>query len=204
MNKGQLRAHFLALLNRSDCTDTLADTFIDLALGRIYRTLRIPAMEKQQSYAFSSAAGVTSIVLPSDFLEAIALYYGGQGLVRLPLHTMVASQATGTVGIPQYFTRQQGTFLLHPKPASGTLILDYYGELDALVADTDTNELTILASDAITYMALGYAGDYFLDERGQLFEAKASGFLAEIQEQADTAETSGSLQVIRPLNSYQD
>ena len=28
MNKGQLRAHFLALLNRSDCTDTLADTFI--------------------------------------------------------------------------------------------------------------------------------------------------------------------------------
>ena len=204
MNKGQLRAHFLALLNRSDCTDTLADTFIDQSIGRIYRTLRIPAMEKQQSYAFSSAAGVTSIVLPSDFLEAIALYYGGQGLVRLPLHTMVAAQATGEVGIPQYFTRQQGTFLMHPKPASGTLILDYYGELAALVADTDTNELTILASDAITYMALGYAGDYFLDERGQLFEAKASGFLAEIQEQADTAETSGSTQVMRPTQTYTD
>ena len=53
MNKGQLRAHFLALLNRSDCNDTLADTFIDQSIGRIYRTLRIPAMEKQQSYAFS-------------------------------------------------------------------------------------------------------------------------------------------------------
>ena len=53
-------------------------------------------------------------------------------------------------------------------------------------------------------MALGYAGDYFLDERGQLFEAKAAGFLAEIQEHADAAETSGSIQVMRPLNLYQD
>lgn len=194
----------IALLNRTDLPDALADTFIDQSIGRIYRTLRIPAMEKQQSYAFSSAGGVSSIVLPNDFLEAIALYYGGVGLVRLPLHTMVEAQASGEVGIPQFFTRQQGTFLMHPKPASGTLILDYYGELDTLVEDTDTNPLTILASDAITYMSLGYAGDYFLDERAPLFEAKASAFLAEIQEQADTAESSGSLQVMRPTQTYAD
>jgi len=204
MNKGQIRAHMIALLNRTDLPDALADTFIDQSIGRIYRTLRIPAMEKQQSYAFSSAGGVSSIVLPNDFLEAIALYCDGQGLVRLPLHTMVAAQASGEVGTPQFFTRQQGTFLLHPQPASGTLILDYYGELADLVEDTDTNTLTEIGSDAITYMALSFAGDYFLDERGQLFEAKAAGFLSEIQEHADAAETSGSIQVMRPLNVYQD
>ena len=35
MNKGQIRAHFKALLNRSDCPDALADTFIDQATTRI-------------------------------------------------------------------------------------------------------------------------------------------------------------------------
>ena len=202
MNKGELRAHMKALLNRSDCTDALADTFIDQAIGRIQRTLRIPIMEKQREYAISNAAGAPSVTLPSDMLELIDIYIGGVALVRIPMHEMQEAHQTGQVGTPRYFCRQQGAILLHPKPSSGTLHISYYGEFDALVNDSDSTPLTVLASDAISYTALGYASDFFLDERGQLFDGKAALFLAEIQEQADTAEQSGGTQVMRPTHLY--
>ena len=34
MNKGQLRTHFLNLLNRTDCSNALADTFLDQSISR--------------------------------------------------------------------------------------------------------------------------------------------------------------------------
>ena len=204
MNKGQIRTHFIALLNRTDCTNALADTFIDMAMGRIMRTLRIPSMEKQQTYAVSTASGITSVVLPDDLLETIDIFFEGRGLVRVPRHEMVEYQREGTLGAPVYFPREQGTFLLYPMPTSGTVYINYYAELPALSADSESNLLTILASDAITYTALGYAADYFLDERGQMFDAKGSLFVQEIQDQADKAESSGGTQVMRPTGTFSD
>jgi len=204
MNKGELRAHFIALLNRSDCPNALADTFISQALGRILRTLRIPSMEKQQAYAVASSGGLASLNLPSDLLETIDIYYDGEGLVRIPMHEMVAAQKTGQLGSPRFFTREQGTFLLHPKPISGSIKLNYYAEFPALVNDSDNNSLTNSASDAIIYTALGYSSDYFLDDRSELFEVKSGMFLRELQDQADTAEQSGGTQVMRPTALYED
>ena len=40
----------------------------------------------------------------------------------------------------------------------------------SLTSDSDTNMLTNIASDLLTYTALSYAADYFLDERGAVFE----------------------------------
>jgi len=73
MNKGQIRAHFLALLNRSDCSNALADTFIDQAITRIQRVLRIPPMEKLQIYTIPSGTVVSQVVLPVDLIEIIDL-----------------------------------------------------------------------------------------------------------------------------------
>lgn len=202
MNKGQIRAHFRALLNRSDCSDALADTFIDQAQARIQRQLRVPSMEKQQVYTVDSASGLKSIVLPSDTLEILTIYYDGVGLVRVPLHEMVEMQQNGTTGKPKFFTRQQGSVLLSPMPISGKIYLDYYGEFGELSEDSDTNSLTLIASDLLTYTALAYAADYFLDERGPLFDAKAAQFAAEIQAHADDAESSGVNQVVRPTVMY--
>ena len=58
MNKGEIRAHFKALLNRSDCTDALADTFLNQALTRIQRILRIPPIERMQTYTVSANTSV--------------------------------------------------------------------------------------------------------------------------------------------------
>ena len=67
-----------------------------------------------------------------------------------------------------------------------------------MVADTDESTLAKIAPDLIIYAALGYASDYYLDERSQLFESKFQTFMSEIQEQANDAELNGAVQAIRP------
>jgi len=204
MNKGEIRAHFIALLNRSDCSNALADTFIDQAITRIQRQLRVPAMEAQETYDATSSSGLTQIAIPSNLLEVIDLYYDGDALVRVPLHEMLQYQKTGELGSPKYFCREQNNLRIYPMPTSGILYLNYYKIQDALITDTDTNLFTTDASDLLTYTALSYASDYFLDERGALFEQKSGSFLAEIQEQANSSEQSGVNQVVRPTHFYTD
>lgn len=204
MNKGQIRAHFKALLNRSDCTDTLADTFIDQSIARIQRSTRIPSMERQQAYTINSATPQESVILPADFLEIIDLYYDNTSLSRVPMRTILEMRKNNDVGGPQFFAREQGALVLYPRPETGTLYLNYYGQFNDLVTDTDSNDLTNVASDAVTYGALAYASDYFIDERSALFEQKLSMFLSELQQQANDAETAGTVQAIRPTTNYQD
>lgn len=204
MNKGQIRAHFKALLNRSDCTDALADTFIDQALTRIQRFLRIPAMEKQLEYEFTSGTAATHIFIPADLLEIIDLHYDGIGLTRVPLHEMASLQKTAETGSPTYFSREREFIKIAPLPTSGSIYLNYYSEFQPLTTDSSENIITLIASDLLTYTALSYAADYFLDERGPLFEQKSGQFLAEIQEQANAAEQSGMAQLMRPTRIYTD
>ena len=204
MNKGQIRAHFKALLNRSDCADALADTFIDQSIARIQRSIRIPSMERQQAYTINSAEPQESVILPADFLEIIDLYYDNTSLSRVPMRTILEMRKSNDVGGPQFFAREQGSLVLYPRPDTGTLYLNYYGQFTDLVGDADSNDLTNVASDAVTYGALAYASDYFIDERSALFEQKLSMFLSELQQQANDAETAGTVQAIRPATNYQD
>ena len=204
MNKGEIRAHFIALLNRSDCSNALADTFIDQAITRIQRQLRVPSMEKQNDYNVTSETGISKVTMPADLLEIIELYYDGNSLTRIPLHEMVQYQKTGELGSPRFFCREQGNIKIYPIPSTGNLFLNYYSEQDPLTSDSDTNMLTNIASDLLTYTALSYASDYFLDERGAIFDQKSGSFLAEIQEHANSSEQSGVNQVIRPTHLYED
>ena len=202
MNKGQIRAHFLALLNRSDCPDPLADTFIEQATTRVQRVLRTPAQEAQQTYTITGPT--SSVTIPNNLLEIISVYMDGVALTRIPHHEMLQAQRTGEQGTPRLMCRQQGQILLHPQPTTGTVYLDYYAEFPTLATDTDSNALTAIASDILTYTALSYAADYFMDERAALFEQKSGQFLAELQEQSNSAEQSGINQVMRPTVVYGD
>ena len=202
MNKGQIRAHFLALLNRSDCPDALADTFIDQATTRIQRIMRTPAQEAQQTYSITSQT--SAITIPTNLLEIISVYIDGVALTRIPHHEMLQAQQTGEQGAPRNMCRQRSQILLHPQPTTGTVYLDYYAEFPSLATDSDSNALTQIASDILTYTALSYAADYFMDERAALFEQKSGQFLGEIQEQSNSAEQSGINQVMRPTVVYGD
>ena len=71
-----------------------------------------------------------------------------------------------------------------------------------MTADSDENNLAAVGSDLIIYGALTYASDYYLDERASLFEQKYTQFMNEIQDQANEAEITGSLQAIRPTYNF--
>jgi hypothetical protein len=196
MNYGSIRTHFKATLNRSDITDTLADTFIDQGIGRIQRSLRIPAMEGQHTYTFTTAS--SSVFLPSNFLEIIDLYYDNTSLIRLPMKEMQNVSDGNETGNPVYFCREGGNLLLMPRPSSGKLVLNYYASFPEMTSDSDENILASIASDLIMYSALTYASDYYLDERTDVFEGKYQQFMNELQEQANDQEIVGTIQAIRP------
>tara|TARA_B100000780_G_scaffold61148_2_gene39359 strand:+ start:8000 stop:8602 length:603 start_codon:yes stop_codon:yes gene_type:complete len=196
MNYGSIRTHFKAVLNRSDITDALADTFIDQGIARIQRSLRIPAMETQQNYTFTSATSF--VVLPANFLEAIDLYYDNKSLIRLPMPEIQRLRDGNESGKPCYFAREAAKFLLYPQPSSGKLVLNYYASFPELTSDTDENILTGIAPDLVIYSSLTYASDYYLDERSQVFDQKYIQFMTELQEQANDQELIGTLQAIRP------
>lgn len=202
MNYGELKSHFEALLNRSDNTSALTETFITQGISRIGRQLRTAMSEKLQSFALTSKT--SAFTLPSDFIEIISLYYDDRQLIRLPMAKFRPYTKSSATGSPKYFTRQQESIFLHPAPTDGTLVLYYYGDFDELSADSDTNALTNAAPDLIIYAALTYAADFYLDERAELFEAKYQGFLAEIQEQANDQELNGSSNTIAPAYAYGD
>jgi len=202
MNKGELRVHFKDLLNRSDLTDTLADTFVDQSISRIQRTLRVPSMEKQMSYTIVDKTAF--LFLPNDFLEIIDFYYDSTSLTRLPLRDIMQLRDGGESGTPKFFAREGGSLVIYPYPSSGSVKLNYYGEFAEMVADTDENNLAASSSDMIIYGALSFASDYYLDERGPLFEQRFMQLLTEVQEQANDAEMSGTVQVMRPTAVYED
>jgi hypothetical protein len=202
MNKGAIRSHFKALLNRSDCSDALADTFMDQSIARIQRTLRIPSMEKQNSYTITGST--TFVVLPSDFLEIIDLYYDKTSLSRVPMNEILTFKEANESGTPKFFSREDENLLIYPSPTSGSLKLNYYGQFADMTSDSDENALALSSSDLIIYGMLTYASDYYLDERGPVFEQKYQQFLAEIQEQANDSEMAGTVQAMRPMVAYED
>lgn len=202
MNFGDLKAHFNDLLNRSDITTTLTTRFIDQGIARIQRQLRIPANEKVKNYSISSIT--SQITLPTDFLEIISLYANEYELQRITMSKFRELANNAFEGKPQFFIRQQQNLQLFPQPSSGTVTLYYYGEFDAMSADSDENILAQIAPDLIIYAGLTFASDFFLDTRAAIFEQKYNQFLTELQEQANDQELHGGPQAIQPAYEYRD
>ena len=142
--------------------------------------------------------------LPTDFIEIISLYYDTTELRRVPMAKYRTVAPSAVAGNPVMFTREQSRLKLHPQPTSGTLVLYYYGEFEAMTADSDENVLAQVAPDLIVYAALTYAADWFLDERAELFENKFNQFILEVQEQANDQEMNGGVQSIQPAYSFND
>ena len=196
MNKGELRSHIKDVMNRTDLTDALTDTFIEQTLSRIQRLLRIPSMERTATQTV--AGGYDGFVVPNNFLEIISIRsQGNQACTRMEYSDFVA--LSNVEGTPTKFSREPATnrFLLHPIPSLGTVLeLKYYAEFTALTTDASTNEISNIGEDLVTYGALSYAADYFIDERKQLFEGSFQNYLTEIKTQSiDEAFAGGNLSI---------
>lgn len=195
LNKAGIRDQFKKTLNRNDITNDIADTFIDQAVSRIQRTLRVPAMEQIAPYTVNTDQ--QSILLPEDFLSMRFLYCGEFELQHLPIGRFLAR---GQVfGAPKFYTRVGGELKLFPLPLAGTeLNLVYYAEIPDLADDTSTNFLCAIAPDLLVYGALCFAADYYLDDRKQAFEDGFTRIYAELVEQALLVEMEQSAMAIAP------
>ena len=200
MNKQGIREQVKALMNRNDFTDALANTFIDQAITRIQRTLRVPDMESTEQYVIGTENPET-LALPSDYLSIKFLYADDRLLEYVDLGKFLSTP--NEIGIqPLMYTRLQEALKLKPSPAEGSSVtMVYYSKIPALVSDSDTNWLSLSASDLLIYGALTFAADYFVDERKGAFEERFGSIYAEIDEQARINEMDQSALRIQPAYS---
>src|SRR6266700_6969010 len=143
---GDVKTQFKGLLNNTVVNNNtaLVSTFINQAIMRIQRELRVPFMEKQILYTIP--IGFTKLSIPSDLLELIAIMVDtdSDGILEYELQrvdltrTVTASQIPGVP--PRVYTRQGGAWILGPRPAAASQILiHYYGEFAPLTDDTSEN-----------------------------------------------------------------
>lgn len=182
MTKSEVRTSFLALLHNRQCTPTLADSFLDEGLKRCQRELRCAGMER--SLLITIGDDYTGLWIPGDYLEMQRLENSdGKALKKKSLDYV---KTFNSGGVPLYYARQGTQLVLGPVPVEGdTLRWDYYAEFGDLTNDSDENVLTIISPYLLVYAALGFASDYFIDERAALFESRYKQLLTSLNDQSD-------------------
>lgn len=160
-------------LNRSDLTSYVPD-FIALGEARIYRELRIRAMEASLSSAIASGV----IAVPSDYVEMKHAYVDGSPVQFLSrrkagwIYENYPSRAAD--GKPAFFAQDAGNFIFGPYPDSAyTIKGTYYKRLTALSDSNTTNWFTTNAPGILLFAALCEAEPFLKnDERVTLWQAK--------------------------------
>jgi hypothetical protein len=197
MNLLQLRTKLLAILNRNDCSDELANDFINMAQTRIERTLRIPGMEKMSVSDGTDAQATNAIVIPPDFLSLKYLYSGDCLMENKDLGRFLRLSDSG--GTPRYYSRVGASFLIKPSLAEGDeVLMVYYAAQPVLTDDTDTNLFSFVAADLLLYGARSYACDYFVDDRLPGYEQRYTNLFNDLDEQGRLTDMEQSAQQIAP------
>jgi hypothetical protein len=213
MTLSEMTTQFQSLMNRSDLKNnpSLASTFINNAILRLQRELRVPFMEKTIVYTIP-AGWNGKLSIPSDLLELISLSVDSDkdGVIDMPLQrgqmkeVLAASEAFNAGSAPRVFTRKGGTWILGPSPAAGDQVeIYYFAEFAPLVAPTDTNTLSKIAWDAVVYGALSAACDYYNDERAKSFENRYGQITQMLQAQGDADELTADA-AVRPAMRFED
>lgn len=202
MNYGELRTKFIARMRRRDMDTTLADGFLQDAITRIQRVVRVPAMEKSIQVTITPETYPNGrLAIPSDYLKLKDITVNGRHkLAKRELDWVI--NGSSAVGTPNSYARQGGAWVLSPRPfdqftddagnvRSTVIRVDYWAEFPSASLPTDDTILIDIASDAVLFGALSYACDHWNDARGDKFEARFTQIISDIQSQADDDETSG-------------
>src|SRR3546814_16066678 len=71
MNFGELKDELVALINRKDLTTVRAGRFLNRAVDRLERNVRLPFMERLVEYTITDSPDID---LPPDFIELANLF----------------------------------------------------------------------------------------------------------------------------------
>ena len=219
MSFNSVQADFLQILNRDDCTPTLAQTFLTQAMTQIEREARLPCMERVLNYV-SASAPMGAVSIPADFLQPIDMYVRSQSghlyvtptgtssdtwfpLVHKSYRQSLLHPQTGT---PCVYARNLSQVVFAGQiPAGVTARLDYYGQFTVITDPTQDNEATASIPDLIIYKALGtYAGTYFAHESAPMWEATYQQLLQSATLLAQDADFGGGPMQVSPTHGGDD
>lgn len=182
MNYGELRAHFQDVLNRSDCTDAQADTFISMGIRRTERLLRTP-IQKTTLEVTVDETWPGWLTIPADYLSVSYVQVNDVSVPRI-----TSGQPDGGYLI------ENARFNFKPDVTEGDVIkIVYYNEFPQGVGDNAITTYSAVLPDVIVYAALLFACDTFVDERKATFERTLAAIVDEVQTFADIDEMSGGL-----------
>lgn len=188
-----LKNSLASWLNRDNLTSYIPD-FIALGEARIYRELRIRAMET----ALSSTIASGVIAVPSDYVEMKYCYVDGspsQHLLRKTAQWILEKYPTrSSDGKPKYFAQDAGNFIFGPYPDDAyTIKGTYYKRLTALSDSNTTNWFTTNAPGILLFAALLEAEAFMKnDPRIELWDAKYEEEKATIMREENAEQFSGS------------
>jgi hypothetical protein len=147
-----MKATFTSILDRDDCTDALADTFLQQGIGRIQRDCRLPSMERALLVTATDAP-LTSFPVPTDLIQIIDVMVPKEtslvGQLR-PLKRAAYRQlmAYDTTDIPRVYARFQTlVYVAGAMPIGGTLQFLYYGNFSPFADENSDNELSASTPD---------------------------------------------------------
>ncbi len=190
-NLGELRTLVKDWSNRTDISNSVIDSFINIAQDRANRILRLPILEGFSTITVTNNA----LALPTDYLEAKSLVVTVNGkaieLERKDLAFVTKQQ--NNQGNPKYFARKQSKFVIAPASDVSSADLYYYYVAADLVNDADTNWFVEHGTDLLLYGALSELSLYTKNTEDALqWEAKFKATAQDIMKMADDADWSGS------------
>lgn len=189
----ELQTAVINRLHRANLAALVPD-FIALGEARIYRDLRIRAMET--ALAGTIAAGV--LALPTGYIELKSAYIDGspaRKLTRKTLDFIYTNYPTrSSSSCPVYMAREGDNFVFGPYPDTSYAVKGiYYKRLPALSDSNTTNWLITNAPDILLYAALVEAADHTGNDAALMkWEAKYLQVKDRIQRESDGEEFSGS------------
>lgn len=190
MNYGELRTHFLDVLNRNDCTPAQADTFISMGLRRTERLLRTP-IQKATLDLTVDEDWTGFLMIPTDYIGLFSV-----SVNDVPIPRIAETQKADMNG----FLMNGGRFTFYPDLREGDEIrIVYYNEFFRTPGDAVTTDYSLVFTDVVTYASLVFACDTFVDERKATFENTLTALIQEVQAMADLDEMSGGGLAITPL-----
>lgn len=189
----QIKTDIADWLNRSDLS-TQVDYFLLGGQNRMYRDLRIRAMETSLSGTISSGV----VALPSDYIALKHSYLSSTDpytpLTRKSPQWIYEHYPTRAAdGKPLYIAREGSNFIFGPYPDSGYTVAGiYYARLAALSGTNTTNWFTANAPELLLFASLTMAEPYLKnDPRLDLWESEYQKIVAAIQKEEDDETFSG-------------
>jgi len=194
-------ASFTTLLNRNDCTAAQANLFVQQAMNRIQREVRLPCMERLQ--VITSTGSLSQFPVPNDLLMLQDILVPGANdgtmrpLKKVPYRQLVRMAPTAW---PTSYARFQNLFFIAGAVAAGTPVqVLYHGQFTAISDPTQDNEITASEPDMIVYAALSYAGDYFEHPNTDRWESKYEGIRESLKSLAEDLEMNGGPAAVQSM-----